>query len=143
MKFGLILIFTVNYRKHRKGFSLIESLILIVIAALMIGGILEVSAYTTNLQIAGRGYVDSYKAAASWFSALESVDAASIVSDFSNAVKKANQLIGAGSIYITNPRMASTAGVVVVSIDVAENKSSIKQIGRSFNVYSNETVPDK
>lgn len=128
----------------RKGFSIIESLILIVILSLTIAGILEVSAYTTRMQLAARQGIDSQLAAASWFAALESFPPAAIRDTPNTAFASADEIIGsAAADYIRNRSVAPEAnGAIVVSVQVRMSQGNNQLVSKTYNAYGNDTVSD-
>lgn len=126
--------------QRKKGFSLIESLILILILALVIGGILEVSAYTTRLQLAARKGIDSYLAAASWFAALESSSSDDIRSGA--AFTTASNAIGGAAGYISSPDTTESSGIITVTVRLITGANDVKTVSRSYNTYGNYTVSD-
>ena len=127
--------------KKRKGVGFVECLVMLIIVAVTIGTILQTSSATTLMQMAGRTYVESHKAAVSFFNVLESIPPDNISGDILSAVKD----IAGNSInyaYISAPVVTSTGGIIEVSISIQDSKTSKRTISRIFNSYSNETVPD-
>jgi len=130
--------------KKRSGISLVECLILILIVSFTIAAILQTSVITSNLQVAGRDYVNSHKAAAAFFQALKTVEAENI---FNNPVSIDAFVRDAlaserTARYISNPQVRSTDGRIIVSVTVRESATSSRVMEMSYNVFSNQTVDD-
>lgn len=129
-------------RRKKKGFSLVESLILILVMAAVVGAILQISAYTTRMQIAARQRIDAYLVAASWFAALESVDPASIDTYPDESFAIADAAVGNAAAYIVDKTTSLDGGVVIVAITLAESDNKKTVISRDYNIYGNDTVSD-
>lgn len=128
----------------RRGFSTIESLILIIVIGLTIGAILQTSAATISMQMNGRQRIDSFAVASSWFAALESLSIKNDGSNFDDAVEEAKKIVGPKSAYISDPKLLTSVytGALEVQIKVWDGDNLSRTLTKCINKYTPETVSD-
>ena len=145
-----------NFRKlvfkSRQGVTLVECLLMIVVVALTVGAILQTSAATTRMQVAGRGYVDSHKAALSFLNIVESIDPTKIIDGTEDPLNNVRNALGittggkfSGNMgYIAEPPTITPEvdGVITMSITIHDNENSRKTIIKNFNAFNYRPVSD-
>jgi len=133
--------------KKREGVTLIECLILLIVTAFSIGAILQTFSVTTQLQMAGRRYVDSHKNVVSYFHTLESIETNNISTDIFNTVRNVNS-VGDFSYVLSPEIIRSTDAVVTVRVFVINSDRSHKsyrptrEISKDFSRFTHRTVSD-
>jgi hypothetical protein len=136
--------------KKRDGISLVEALILILVVAFTVGAMLQTSILTTQLQTAGRKYIESHKSLVSFFHTLESVEAKDILNADTRTIRSyVGSINFIGDVnydkHYTNvlsPDISVGSGVVTVRIILSDSDLSKKEIFESYNIFSNSTVSD-
>lgn len=128
-----------KFLRRREGFSLVESLILILVVAITLGALLQTTALTTELQIKERRNIDSMAVASSWFAALDSV---MVASDVPTAIANAIKMTDKYATYISDARYETHDGFITVTATILNDKGKPFTMSRSYNIYGNETVSD-
>lgn len=126
-----------------------ESLFMIIIVAVVLSGILQVTAYSTKMHAMGRNSLDAYLVAASWFDALETFDDVfdGVGASFDVRAPEAKALLPvAVSSRVSAPVNSISDGVMTVSVDITsdvkESTGGIQTFSRNYNIYGNDTVSD-
>lgn len=141
---GLIINFRKLCFKRRRGFGIVETILMIVVVAFTVGAILQTSFVTSSMQIAGRRYVESQKSMVSFFHTVESISAEDIIADsVREAVKNINLVENENfPDIIKNIEVISNDRVVDVRIVLADSDMKERVIISTYNVFSNKTVSD-
>ena len=127
--------------KKRQGMSIVETLLLIIVVAFTVGAMLQTTYVTSQMQIAGRKYVESHKSMVSFFQAVEAVDSGDIMSgNLKNTVK---DIIPTESfVNISKIQAVSNDRVATVSITLTDSDKKSKVVYSDYNVFSHRTVAD-
>ena len=138
----LLLSFRKLRLRKQNGFAIVETLILIVVVAFVVGAILQTAFLTSTLQVAGRRYIESHKSMVTFFHTLESVEAEDIISgDIYTLVRNIDAVGNYAS--ILSPGVDSyNDGLVYVKITLADSDKSRREVIKAFNRFSNRTVSD-
>lgn len=142
-----------NWRvKRRKGVSIIECVILMVILAIAIGAIMSTAIWSSELRISTKGHIGTYIAANNWFEAAEALPPASFdmgvtPANFAETVAGVTNLLGgANRVDFKFDVRRISSGNGTHSIELTISNVSLKNepfvVTRSLNAFSNATVPD-
>ena len=132
--------------RRRRGISMIECLILMVVLGISIWAVMAALVWSMDLQTFSRHDIGSYMYASNWFEALESLPPGTLAaSDFNDAVVAVKNLLGTGNAYrIEATRTGPSSGVYTVELKIFSTSSMRPPfvVSRDINEFSNETVPD-
>lgn len=135
-------------RRRRKGVSVVESMILMVVLGISIWAIMSTVLWASEMQSFSRQDIGARIVAASWFETADSIPPVSFDSDFSDAIKIVlKQLGGKNDVlwgFSIKPVLISTlngAREIRLTIETS-GKNAPFVITRSLNQISVETVSD-
>ncbi|MDR1874798.1 MAG: hypothetical protein LBQ90_07300 [Synergistaceae bacterium] len=138
-------------RSRRRGISIVECLILMVVVAIAIGAIMQTVAWSMNLQVTSRENMGAYLFVNNWFETLESLEPSSIdAGNFSSAgdIRAAVQArMGKKPPYryeVTRGPTNLSGGVYTVRLEVwpSSTKARSLVVSRDVNRFSTKTAPD-
>jgi Tfp pilus assembly protein PilV len=138
-------------KNQRRGVSIVECLILMIILAVTIGAIMETVAWSMHLQTSSRENMGAYLFINNWFETLESFTSEEIASgDFSSAAgirAMVEERMGKKGLYkfeVTRGPVAAN-GVYTVCLRVRPSQVRTQHwlvVSRDINMFSTATAPD-
>lgn len=137
-----------RFRRRRKGVTVVEVVILMVVLAISIWAIMSTAIWATDLQSFNRQYIGANILVSSWFEAAESIPPDDFESDFDAAAELVLKRLGGSGGYlegfsITPVDVSSGDGARTVRLTLTtQGKNAPYVITRSLNLMSVETVSD-
>ena len=132
---------------RRKGMSIVEGLILMVVLAIAIWAIMSTAIWTTQLQTSSRGDIGVRTLATSWFEVFESINPEGM--DFDDAKARVVATLEGSGDYISGFKVEAkeisvSGGVRTVELRLSQpaSKKAPVTIRRRVNSMSHETVSD-
>lgn len=139
--------------RRRKGMSIVECVILMVVLGIAIWAIMSTAVWSTELQTFTRANMGLFIAANNWFEAAEAVppgsfDVSAPTADFTAAQERVIALLGGVEQFPYSAdvsRLETANGINTLQLTLSLGGSSRNVplvVSRDINRYSNATAPD-